>query len=226
MIFGVLRYRDRKCGPFRLRAAREFRDTLSFTQSAGVLAKVAHHAFFVATGLSLHSAWRLEREHTFHIPQFVPNNAARWTLARGELELCHLGSAAWRRTRGRSYFSKVAREPKRSDSDGGDRWYRSHISLCLFRVDIFRAKDFSHATHLIARFGEGTLSSPNLSTRVLVTLAIAFVMHWAPRAWLHSAVGTFSKGSAVRAGLAIAAFALILHRFAAQTTEPFVYGQF
>lgn len=90
----------------------------------------------------------------------------------------------------------------------------------------FRAKDFSHATHLIARFGEGTLSSPNLSTRVLVTLAIAFVMHWAPKTWLHSAVGTFSKGSAVRAGLAIAAFALILHRFAAQTTEPFVYGQF
>ena len=71
-----------------------------------------------------------------------------------------------------------------------------------------------------------TLTSPNLSGKVLVALALGFVTHFLPRRVYEGAYEAFRRSPAVLQGVVLAAVAYGLHLAAGAKSEPFVYGQF
>jgi D-alanyl-lipoteichoic acid acyltransferase DltB (MBOAT superfamily) len=71
-----------------------------------------------------------------------------------------------------------------------------------------------------------TVTSPNLSPKVLFVLALGFVTHFLPRRTFEGAMDAFRKSPALVQGVVLAAVAYGLHLAAGAKSEPFVYGQF
>jgi len=71
-----------------------------------------------------------------------------------------------------------------------------------------------------------TLTSPNLSAKVLAALALGFATHFMPRRVYEGAYQAFRRSPAVLQGVVLAAVAYGLHLAAGAKSEPFVYGQF
>jgi D-alanyl-lipoteichoic acid acyltransferase DltB (MBOAT superfamily) len=90
----------------------------------------------------------------------------------------------------------------------------------------FRAKSFDAAILVLKRIALLTTETPNLSTKVLVVLAVGFVTHFIPKKWMDGLKEFFADSPAVVQGIALAAAAYILHFAAGAKAEPFIYGQF
>jgi len=90
----------------------------------------------------------------------------------------------------------------------------------------FRAPSFAHATLMLGRISKLTLDAPNLAPKVLAVLALGFVTHFLPRRWFERTRDAFIASPAVAQGVALAAFAYLLHFAAGAKAEPFIYGQF
>jgi alginate O-acetyltransferase complex protein AlgI len=90
----------------------------------------------------------------------------------------------------------------------------------------FRAPTFAHASLMLERMGRLTTDAPNLSRHVLAILLLGFATHFMPRDWFSRARDTFVRSPALVQGIALAAFAYLLHFAAGTKAEPFIYGQF
>ena len=71
-----------------------------------------------------------------------------------------------------------------------------------------------------------TLTSPNLSPKVLFVLALGFVTHFVPKKVFNATLDGFRRSPAVVQGVLLALAAYGLHLAAGAKSEPFVYGQF
>jgi len=90
----------------------------------------------------------------------------------------------------------------------------------------FRAPTFSHATLVLERITHATVTSPNLSARVLSVLALGVMSHLVPASIERRMQNAFIRSPAAVQGAVLAAVAYALHFAAAAKTEPFIYGQF
>ncbi len=71
-----------------------------------------------------------------------------------------------------------------------------------------------------------TLTSPNLSAKVLFVLALGFGTHFVPKKTFEGALRLFQKSPGVVQGVLLALAAYGLHLAAGAKSVPFVYGQF
>jgi alginate O-acetyltransferase complex protein AlgI len=71
-----------------------------------------------------------------------------------------------------------------------------------------------------------TVTSPNLSAKVLFVLALGFVTHFVPKRAFEGAYDVFRRLPAVAQGVVLALVAYGLHMASGAKSEPFVYGQF
>ncbi|HWL87511.1 MAG TPA: MBOAT family protein, partial [Polyangiaceae bacterium] len=90
----------------------------------------------------------------------------------------------------------------------------------------FRAPTFAHARLMLARIAQGTLGTANLAPKVLLVLALAFVVHYLPRRVPLILRDRFAGMPAWAQGIALAVAAYGIHLAAGSKAEPFVYGQF
>ncbi|MBX3211674.1 MAG: MBOAT family protein [Labilithrix sp.] len=90
----------------------------------------------------------------------------------------------------------------------------------------FRAPTFAHATLMLERMGKLSEGAPNLTSRILLVLALGLVTHFTPRSIYERIQGTFVRSPAVVQGVVLAACAYVVHFAAGAKAEPFIYGQF
>lgn len=90
----------------------------------------------------------------------------------------------------------------------------------------FRAPTFAHATLMLSRMTKLTWDAPNLSTKVLAVLVVAFVLHFLPRGILDRVRKTFAESPALVQGITLATCAYAIHFAVGAKVEPFIYGQF
>lgn len=144
---------------------------------------------------------------------------------------------------------KVLRARERSNDDDAPITARTVLSVlatfhfvCVAWV-FFRAQTFAQAKLLLLRTVgirevmdpataelrtvlSFTVTSPNLSTKVLAVLALGFASHFVPKRVFEGALDAFRKSPAVVQGVLLALVAYGLHLAAGAKSEPFVYGQF
>ena len=97
--------------------------------------------------------------------------------------------------------------------------------VCLAWV-FFRAPTFAHAWLVLVRIARGTTGTANVSSRVLLVLAMAAATHALPTRWVTDLRERFVRTPAVAQGVVLAAVAYAIHLAAGARAEPFVYGQF
>ncbi len=90
----------------------------------------------------------------------------------------------------------------------------------------FRAPTFAHAALALGRLAHGSWTLAHVGPRPLVVVAVAALLHIAPRGWAARAREAFTRTPALVQGLVLAVFALGIHFAAGARAEPFVYGQF
>jgi alginate O-acetyltransferase complex protein AlgI len=90
----------------------------------------------------------------------------------------------------------------------------------------FRAPTFAHASLAIAQIGRGAWTLDHVTPKVVVAIAGAMALHFAPGDWERRLREAFARRPALVQGLVLAAFAVALHLVASAKPEPFVYGQF
>ncbi|HRG96852.1 MAG TPA: MBOAT family O-acyltransferase [Polyangiaceae bacterium] len=155
---------------------------------------------------------------------------------------------AWQRAReARLAKLGVGRETLAA-RDGAPLWRQGLAVLATFHFVclawiFFRAPTFAQAKLLLLRTVgvrevmdpvttelktvlSFTLTSPNLSAKVLAALALGFATHFMPRRVYEGAYQAFRRSPAVLQGVVLAAVAYGLHLAAGAKSEPFVYGQF
>ncbi len=144
---------------------------------------------------------------------------------------------------------KVLRKHERSNDDGAKVTGRTVLSVlatfhfvCVAWV-FFRAQTFGQAKLLLLRTVgvrqvvdpitaelktvlSFTVTSPNLSPKVMLVLLLGFVTHFMPKRAYEGAMNAFRRCPAVLQGVLLALAAYGLHLAAGAKSEPFVYGQF
>ena len=90
----------------------------------------------------------------------------------------------------------------------------------------FRAHSFREARAVFGELATLTTYHPNLDTRVLWVLALAFAMHFFPEGLEAKLRARFGALPGVVQGLALFALLLVVRRMASAEAVPFVYFQF
>jgi alginate O-acetyltransferase complex protein AlgI len=100
------------------------------------------------------------------------------------------------------------------------------FQFVCFAWVFFRAPTFSHATLILHRIARATGGAANVSPRVVLVLALGFLLHGVPNRWQDGLRERFVRSPALAQGLLLALAAYALHLAAGAKAEPFVYGQF
>lgn len=90
----------------------------------------------------------------------------------------------------------------------------------------FKAPTFAHATLMLSRLGRFSFGSDNVSTKMLVVLVAAMLLHLVPKGWENRLRDQFVLSPFWVRGLVLAVAAFGVHLAAGAKAEPFVYGQF
>jgi alginate O-acetyltransferase complex protein AlgI len=90
----------------------------------------------------------------------------------------------------------------------------------------FRAPTFAHALLALRQLGHGTWRLEHVTARAPLVVAVAALLHVAPRGWERRVREAFVRTPALVQGVVLAAAAFALHLAAGAKPEPFVYGQF
>lgn len=155
---------------------------------------------------------------------------------------------AWQRAREARMIRLGASPETLAARDAAPLWRQALAILATFHFVcvawiFFRAPTFAQAKLLLLRTVgvrevmdpvttelktvlSFTVTAPNLSTKVLLALALGFATHFLPKRVYEGAYETFRRWPAVLQGVVLAAVAYGLHLAAGAKSEPFVYGQF
>ncbi|MBK6460992.1 MAG: hypothetical protein IPF92_08285 [Myxococcales bacterium] len=155
---------------------------------------------------------------------------------------------AWQRAREARLASLGVGPATLATRDAAPLWRQALAVLATFHFVcvawiFFRAQTFAQAKLLLLRTVgvrevmdpvttelktvlSFTLTTPNLSAKVLLALALGFVTHFLPRRAYEGAYEAFRRSPAVLQGVMLAVVAYALHLAAGAKSEPFVYGQF
>lgn len=100
------------------------------------------------------------------------------------------------------------------------------VHFVCFGWIFFRAASLDNAFEILSQIGSLTLSAANLSGTILVIAAIAIAGHYAPRKWLDTTEGWFTRAPFFAQAALLLLLALSIKYVAATGNAPFVYSQF
>jgi D-alanyl-lipoteichoic acid acyltransferase DltB (MBOAT superfamily) len=146
-------------------------------------------------------------------------HGAAWTfVVWGVLHGIGLGATRWWQRR----------RPAEHASGGARRWLGIVLTfhfVCFCWI-FFRASDFANAFAILEGLSGLTTYIPNLSAAALGTIALAIVLHWAPRSIEFRVLDRVASApSWVLAVLAVIV-AVVLQHLRGSSPAPFIYFQF
>ncbi|HQY60596.1 MAG: MBOAT family protein [Myxococcales bacterium] len=205
---------------------------------------------YISLGGSRGSAWKTYRNLMLTMVLGGLWHGASWNfviwgaLHGGALAV----NRAWQRAREARLASLGVGPATLATRDAAPLWRQALAVLATFHFVcvawiFFRAQTFAQAKLLLLRTVgvrevmdpvttelktvlSFTLTTPNLSAKVLLALALGFVTHFLPRRAYEGAYEAFRRSPAVLQGVMLAVVAYALHLAAGAKSEPFVYGQF
>jgi len=209
---------------------------------------MAHFAFDLVSRLPLHSFGRQPRVRGALVSESDGRVRGKWSLARRELDVCHLGSIARRLLDLRPGHQGCSRADGTADTAGSGTNASQRVeadrrlSVGLLRLDFFRAESLSDAFTIVSRLPMGweQLASVDLlevareqigaSERYLLTALLLIVLLTVVEGLPKAAGGNVMELVArqhwvVRWG-AYTGLVLAILNLQVSTTTPFIYFQF
>src|SRR5215470_573746 len=107
--FRLFRHGSRACEDVQYRPAAQLLVALQEREYHRILEAMAHDPFSLLAGLCLYSLGREPLWRSQALPQSAADHAHRGDLARGGMDLCLVGRAAWFCPRGKPSLAVLAR---------------------------------------------------------------------------------------------------------------------